>query len=137
MKKILLLFVGVLLLSGTTLISSAASVVPMHEVPTKSENPTDAFKDAVKEFKSLSKAEKKIRIKEAKKQIKEVKAQKKAGEPVTDKTLLIILSILLPPLAIYLHEGVVNSKFWIGLLLTLLFWLPGIIYALVVVLDKD
>jgi len=43
----------------------------------------------------------------------------------------------LPPLAVYLHEGVINSKFWISLLLTLLFWLPGVIYALIVILgDK-
>ena len=137
MKKILLLFVGVVMLSGTTLISNAASVVPMHEVPTKSENPTNAFNEAVKEFKSLSKAEKKSRIKEAKKQIKEIKAQKKAGERVTNKTLLVIVAILLPPLAIYLHQGEINSKFWIGLLLTLLFYIPGLIYALVVILGKD
>ena len=137
MKKFLLLFVGVLLLSGTSLMSSAASIIPMHEVPSGSDNPANAFKNAVKDFKALSKSERKSRIKEVKKQLKDLKAKQKAGEPVTDQTLLIILAILLPPLAIYLHEGVINSKFWIGLLLTLLFWIPGVIYALVVVLNKD
>ncbi len=137
MKKILLLFVGVLLLSSTTLMSTAASVVPIHEVPTSTANTKNVFNEAVKEFKSLSKAEKKSRIKEAKKQIKEIKAQKKAGERVTNTTLLVILAILIPPLAVYLHQGEINSKFWIDLLLTLLFYLPGMIYALVVVLGKD
>jgi len=47
--------------------------------------------------------------------------------------LLIILAILLPPLAVYLHQGEINSKFWISLLLTLLFFIPGVIYALLVV----
>jgi len=50
---------------------------------------------------------------------------KKAGkEPSTNTLLLVILAILLPPLAVYLHEGVINSKFWISLILTLIFWLP-------------
>ncbi|MDQ6904275.1 MAG: YqaE/Pmp3 family membrane protein [Bacteroidota bacterium] len=30
-----------------------------------------------------------------------------------------------------------NNKFWIDLILTLLLFLPGIIYALIVVLKKD
>ncbi|MBA2498147.1 MAG: YqaE/Pmp3 family membrane protein [Chitinophagaceae bacterium] len=54
--------------------------------------------------------------------------------PSTNTLLLVILAILLPPLAVYLHQGEINSKFWIALLLTLLFWIPGIIYALVVIL---
>lgn len=46
--------------------------------------------------------------------------------------LLIILCIFLPPLAVYLHENDINTPFWIDLILTLLFWLPGIIYAFIV-----
>jgi uncharacterized membrane protein YqaE (UPF0057 family) len=49
--------------------------------------------------------------------------------------LLVVLAILLPPLAVYLHEGVINGKFWLDLILTLLFYLPGMIYALIVVLS--
>lgn len=58
------------------------------------------------------------------------------GNPdISENTVLLaILSILLPPLAVYLHQGEVNNKFWLSLVLTLLGWLPGIIYALVVVL---
>ncbi len=46
--------------------------------------------------------------------------------------LLIILAILIPPLAVGLYEGITN-RFWISLLLTLLFFLPGMIYALLIV----
>lgn len=100
--------------------------------------PAISTKDALKEFKNVSKAEKKDRIKEVKKELKEYKKAKKAGKaPSTNTLLLVILAILLPPLAVYLHEGEINNKFWISLLLTLLFFLPGVIYALVVVLDAD
>lgn len=50
-----------------------------------------------------------------------------------DQILLIILAILLPPLAVYLAKGI-GTEFWIDLILTLLFWIPGIIYALIVIL---
>jgi uncharacterized membrane protein YqaE (UPF0057 family) len=121
--------------------AEAASIIPSSTV-NSSDKPDpgimSAFRSAMNEFKSLSKKERKARIKEVKKELKEYKKEKRAGqEPSTDKTLLIILAILLPPLAVYLHEGAINNKFWISLLLTLLFWLPGVIYALVVILDKD
>jgi uncharacterized membrane protein YqaE (UPF0057 family) len=46
--------------------------------------------------------------------------------------LLIVLCILLPPLAVFLKYGI-GTEFWISLILTLIFWLPGVIYALIVV----
>ena len=92
--------------------------------------------DAIREFKSLSRVERKTRIKEVKKLAKEYKAAKKAGSDVqTNTVLLAILAVLLPPLAVGLHEGQLNGKFWLSVLLTLLFWLPGVIYALIVVLS--
>ncbi len=109
-------------------------VIPFAPITT---NPTISTSDALKEFNSISKAEKKERIKEVKSQLKEYKKAKKAGkEPSTNTLLLVILAILLPPLAVYLHQGEINNKFWIALLLTLLFFLPGIIYALVVILGN-
>ncbi len=53
--------------------------------------------------------------------------------PNDDEVLLVILAILLPPLAVYLLEGV-TTNFWIDLILTLFFWLPGIIFALYLIL---
>lgn len=55
---------------------------------------------------------------------------------ISENTLvLVLLAIFIPPLGVYLHQGEINSKFWISLLLTLLFYLPGQIYSLLVVLD--
>lgn len=91
--------------------------------------------DAMREFRSLSRVDRKMRIKEARKTVKEFKAMKAAGEDVSTNTVLLaILAILLPPLAVGLHEHDLNGKFWLSVLLTLLFWLPGVIYALIVVL---
>jgi len=49
--------------------------------------------------------------------------------------LLVIIAILLPPLAVFLHESSITINFWLCLILTLIFWLPGIIFALVVILS--
>jgi uncharacterized membrane protein YqaE (UPF0057 family) len=131
-KNIYLLFA--LLILGTSFNNSYASVI----VPVTSSEPDPAVvKNATNAFNSLSKKEKKARIKEVKKEIKAYKAEKKAGsEPSTNTLLLVILAILLPPLAVYLYEGEINSHFWICLILTLLGFLPGIIYALVIILGK-
>lgn len=109
---------------------SFALIVPAVE-PT-----TETIKaEALKEWNSLSKKEKKERIKDVKKEIRNYKKEKRKGAAAdTDTLLLVILAILLPPLAVYLHQGEINTKFWISLILTLLFWLPGVIYALIVIL---
>jgi uncharacterized membrane protein YqaE (UPF0057 family) len=110
---------------------SAATVLPGNEPEPA------AIKNAVTAFRSLSKKERKQRVKEAKFQLKQLKKEKRAGNMKrVDMAVLIILSILLPPLAVYLHQDEINSKFWISVLLTLLFWLPGVIYALLVVTDS-
>lgn len=51
----------------------------------------------------------------------------------TNTILLVILALFIPFLAVYLHQKEINSKFWISLLLTLLFFLPGVIYAILVI----
>lgn len=45
--------------------------------------------------------------------------------------LTIILSVLLPPLAVFLNHGL-GKQFLLSLLLTILGWLPGVIHALYV-----
>ena len=46
---------------------------------------------------------------------------------------LIIIAIFIPPLAMLLYEGGLSKRFWISLLLTLLFFLPGLIYTIIVI----
>ena len=49
--------------------------------------------------------------------------------------LYIILGIILPPLAVGLLYGI-GTEFWISLVLTIIFWIPGMIYALIKVFQK-
>jgi uncharacterized membrane protein YqaE (UPF0057 family) len=101
---------------------------------TNEKTPMPSVKELVNSFKELPRSERKARIKEVKKELKEYKRQKQSGAaPIADRTLIIILAILIPPLGVYLYEGEINSKFWISLLLTLLFFIPGMIYSLLVV----
>ena len=50
--------------------------------------------------------------------------------------ILIILAILLPPLAVFLMSGL-GRDFWINLILTLLFWVPGVVHAIYLVLTRS
>lgn len=50
-----------------------------------------------------------------------------------NKLLLIIVAILLPPLAVAMKDGVGKSLV-INIILTLLFYIPGLIHALMVIL---
>ncbi|UII24296.1 YqaE/Pmp3 family membrane protein [Fulvivirga ligni] len=43
--------------------------------------------------------------------------------------LTIILSILIPPLAVFLKHGL-GTTFLVNLILTIIFWVPGAIHAL-------
>ncbi len=49
------------------------------------------------------------------------------------KLLLIIIAILLPPLAVGLKAGI-GGHFVLSIILTILFWLPGVLHAVYVVL---
>lgn len=133
---------NLVLLAGFFMFSTqlpAATGIPSGNPPSSDPGkeavaPLPSVKELVNSFKELPRSERKARIKEVKKELKEYKRLKKSGaEPIADRTLIIILAILIPPLGVYLYEGEINSKFWISLLLTLLFWLPGAIYSLLVV----
>ena len=43
--------------------------------------------------------------------------------------LRVLLSILLPPLGVFLEEGI-GTQFWINLLLTLMVYIPGLVHAI-------
>ena len=48
----------------------------------------------------------------------------------------IILSILLPPLGVFLQVGI-GGQFWINILLTLLGYFPGVIHAVYIIASRD
>src|SRR5688500_12733348 len=116
MKKTLLFFVLAIMIMANSSISFGAFIVPVKSTSNSSapvsSNPSDVLKSAIADFKNLSRAERKSRIKEVKKAIREYKTAKKANaEPSTNTLLLVILALLLPPLAVYLHQGEINNKF--------------------------
>jgi uncharacterized membrane protein YqaE (UPF0057 family) len=73
--------------------------------------------------------------KSAKKIIKTIKKEQKKQGSNTDTVLLVILALFIPPLAVYLYEGYWTERCTINLILTLLCGLPGLIHALIVVLE--
>lgn len=110
-------------------------LAPVHKNSKEAKN-TDEAKNAEADLKAewdnMSRKEKRAKKRALKKELKKMKKQKRATD---DRTiLLIILAILLPPLAVYLYEDAITNRFWISLILSLLFWLPGIFYAFYVIL---
>jgi uncharacterized membrane protein YqaE (UPF0057 family) len=59
----------------------------------------------------------------------------KRGEYLMDnKVLQVIVALFIPPLAVYMKKGTIDSTFWINLVLTFFFFVPGVLHALYVVL---
>jgi uncharacterized membrane protein YqaE (UPF0057 family) len=51
-----------------------------------------------------------------------------------NKIVLAIVSLFIPPLAVFLKEGKITNNFWINLVLTfLLFGVGGILHALYII----
>jgi len=65
---------------------------------------------------------------------KEMKSSSSAGLQDESLILYVILALIIPPLAVGLLYGI-GTEFWISLILTLLFFVPGVIYALIKVLS--
>lgn len=76
--------------------------------------------------KKTSKLKKALQVKKA------IKEHKAANDADVATLLLVILAIILPPVAVFLVRGI-DIHFWLSIILTLLFWLPGIIHALLVI----
>ena len=52
-----------------------------------------------------------------------------------EMAVLILLAIFIPPLAVYMYEGSWTERCTLNLILTILCGIPGIIHALIVLLD--
>ena len=84
----------------------------------------------------LSKPEKKEIKKEIKAEIKSIKHELKNENSTNNETLLLaIIAIFIPPLAVFLLFDDITTEFWIDLLLTFLLFIPGMIYALYLILS--
>jgi len=106
---------------------------------------------SVSTIEEISKPTKRMNIREIPKQKRaQIKAIKKAVDSDVMLVILVILAIVLPPLAVFLYEGVTN-RFWIDLIVALIGWglagwlfggtlaaiggLFAIVYALLIVLE--
>ena len=131
----LLLFVAAFTVATPT---ANAFVIVNPETQSTTDKEADAL-TAVAEYQAelaaMSKKERRQLKRNQRKQVKQLMQDYKDGQADVSEgdLLLIILAILLPPLAVYLYEDAITTKFWISLVLTLLFFLPGVIYALLVV----
>ncbi|MES1927008.1 YqaE/Pmp3 family membrane protein [Salinisphaera sp. T31B1] len=47
----------------------------------------------------------------------------------------ILLSILIPPLGVFLQVGI-GLQFWVNVLLTLLGYIPGVIHAVYIIVTR-
>jgi uncharacterized membrane protein YqaE (UPF0057 family) len=145
MRKGLFLLIALITLGssvGSVSYSMTVTSLPDSSIVPSGEPDAATIKAAIKEFKSLSKKDKKERLREVKKAWKAFKKQKRdGGDAEVTTVLLVILALILPPLAVYLHQGSATTKFWISLLLTLLviitlfLWIIPVVYALLVVLN--
>jgi len=54
-------------------------------------------------------------------------------DSATQRILLIVVAVILPPLAVGIKQGM-GVSLLINILLTLIFYLPGLIHALIVIL---
>lgn len=119
------------------LISESPVLIENTVSATESKKPAVVTKSQfknLKDLKSLSYEEKITYTPSSKleqiKKFKQFSSETNSPKRVED-IVLVILCFLLPPLAVYLKEGI-GTPFWIDVILTCIFWVPGIIYAIIV-----
>ena len=78
--------------------------------------------------KEMKKAKKEVR-KEMRADIKAEMKMARESDLSDDYILMMILGILIAPIGLGLTYGWGSEEMWIGLILILLFWLPGAIYG--------
>ena len=118
-------------------ISLLLSSLSQAAIPPTSSQPTIAneqIEESIAALKNMSKKERKEKSMEIKKAVRSYKSQIKDDDDVdTNKVLALVFAVLIPPIGVVIYENKVTTKFWLSLLLTLLFYLPGMIYSLLVV----
>jgi uncharacterized membrane protein YqaE (UPF0057 family) len=126
-------FITILFCTGILCsISNYAAILPS--------NPNEAKKTEIKIKVPLNKSSQ-LSKKNKKESILKVKAifqknkdiQKNIDRNNFNKILAIILAVFIPPVGVAFYENKLTTKFWISLMLSFIYWLPGMIYSLLVV----
>jgi len=130
MKTILLTCLATMLLLAAP--HTLSAVTPNAKDAPSETTIENSAKMAKKEWRAANRVERKAKKEEIKQAIRDYKH----GDISEDTLLLVIITILLPPVGMLLYEGEVNNRFWLSLLLTILFYLPGLIYTLIIILGE-
>ncbi len=64
-----------------------------------------------------------------------IKGQQKVMEPMGN-LVRVLLSVLLPPLGVFLKVGL-GGQFWLNILLTILGYLPGVVHAVWIIARRS
>lgn len=119
-------------------LQAAVVVPPTATEPMAPPATEETIREAALEYraslKEMSAGERRELKREQRRALKDALKNHRQGSD--DMLLLVIIAIFIPPLAMYLHQGEINGKFWISLLLTLLFYIPGLVYTLITILGS-
>lgn len=90
--------------------------------------------EIIQKLNQMSRSERKALKSEVKQGLRNDFNKSNSSSDISNNMLLLILiTILLPPLGVYLVYDV-SQEFWISLILTILGFLPGLIYSLIIIL---
>lgn len=106
--------------------------------PVNVENKALFIKDDIE---VLDRKENKTKVKleraERKSLKRQLKEKLKSNDSDVNVLLLVLIAILIPPVAVGIVRGWTSGAFFLNILLTLLFYLPGLIHALVVIFSSE
>lgn len=114
-----------------TVLTASRDLVPIAFTPVEKSAKSDeaAKSTVVKENKTASIIASKKYTKADRKEIRKFLSKKAPGDTDIPLWAYILFAIILPPLAVGLYEGI-HLPFWLSILLSFFFWLPGVIYAI-------
>lgn len=134
LSKMTVLLGLVILFSGTT-----ALAVEKNTYPSDNQSKTSLSDKHPQKMQSTEKITK-LTFKQKLKLLKEIRKERKKMRKMGLKekapmVLLYILAVLLPPVAVGIYTNWEAKPTLIDLLLTLIFWLPGVVYAFYILLS--
>lgn len=121
--------------AGTGQVIAEVSPAPIMELTTESlkQQLAEAPAFTKQEQKAVKKQVRKIVMKKVKNQMfHKNSSDVKASD---NQVVALIVAIFIPPLGVWIHQRDITLDFWLSLLLWILGWVPGIVYAWLVILD--
>ena len=104
------------------------------ELPAEKIEQLKQVKEAIKDYTAFNRVNRKIEFTnmETKNTDNNIAQKNHISSNKTSEVLIAILCIFLPPIGVIVYEDTVTANFWVDLLLTFIFWIPGIIFAFLV-----